>query len=155
MRLLVLMVLLSLLGACLPLTTYYREGAELNRLLADETSCEVDALAKAPVANEVRRAPPRYIPARRYCDAKGKCHERGGYWIPGELYTVDVNAPLRRKVELQCMAVKGYAPVEIPACPPGIKKAAPPGKSSVLPRLTAESCAIRNDDGSFLIVTRG
>lgn len=143
------------LTGCLPLNTYYREGAKLNALLADETACEVDALAKAPVANEIRREPPRYVRERRICKANGNCYHTGGYWIPGEVYTVDVNKPLRKKLELQCMSGKGYAPVEIPACPSGIADAAPARASEVLPRLTSDSCAIRYKDGRFQIVNRG
>jgi hypothetical protein len=155
MRVFALFILMSCVAGCLPVATYYKEGARLERLQSDEIACARDALSGAPVANQVRQAPPRYIPPVRSCNAAGQCTVRGGYWLPGEVYTVDVNAPLRRRIENQCMAKRGYRPVEIPACPPGIAKAAPPGATTVLPTLSARSCAIRLDDGTFRVVTRG
>ena len=53
------------------------------------------------------------------------------------------------------MADAGFAPVSIPQCPAGIAKAAPQGRTTALPALTDNACVIRNDDGSFQIVTRG
>lgn len=155
MRIWIPLALAVALSACAPLNTYYREGAPVKALVADETACQVDALAKAPVANEIRREPPYYVRERRVCKHNGNCSYTGGYWIPGEVYTVDVNAPLRTKVERQCMAAKGYSPVEIPVCPPRIERAAPKGSTTILPRLSEGSCVIRNEDGSFQIVTAG
>ena len=146
---------LVFLGACLPLQTYYRTGASIDRVKSDQLACEVRALRDAPVATQTLISPPRYVPPRQICNAAGACTTKGGVWIPGDIYTVDVNADLRKRVELQCMANRGYMPARIPACPPGIAQAAPTGQTKVLPKLTEKSCAIRNADGSFQIVTRG
>lgn len=140
--------------ACLPLNTYYAEGVRFADLERDNTACDVIALRDAPVANVVRQGPPQYI-RRRHCDSSGNCHVSGGYWVPGDIYTVDVNAGLRARVKGQCMADRGYRPVELPACPPGVADAAPEGISTVLPRLTPQSCAIRREGGGFRVVNQG
>ncbi|MCR8827237.1 hypothetical protein [Pseudosulfitobacter koreensis] len=149
-----LLIMLAL-PACAPLTLYYKPGVPVEKLKRDTTACQVQALRDAPVANQVRRTPPRYVPARRVCNSAGSCSTTGGYYLPGEIYTVDVNAPLRKRVEDQCMADLGYSPASIPACPQGIKQAAAPAATATLPRLTPKSCAIRNPDGTFQIVNQG
>lgn len=149
------LILTLALPACAPLTLYYKAGTPVATQQRDTTACEVLALRDAPVANQVRRTPPTYVPPRRVCNSAGACSTTGGYYLPGEVYTVDVNAPLRKRVETQCMADRGYSPTSIPACPAGVKQAAPVGTTSTLPRLTPKSCAIRNSDGSFQIVNQG
>lgn len=146
------LVFLAVVGACAPLQLYYKPGVSLDRLQSDQTACEVKALRDAPVATQTRVSPPYYVSARKYCDAAGQCHVRGGYWIPGDVYTVDVNEKLRQKVELSCMQSRGYSPASIPLCPPNVAQAAEPGKTTILPTLSETSCAIRNNDGSFQIV---
>ena len=143
------------LSACVPLSTYYREGVTLSALERDRTACEVAALRDAPVATVVREGPPRYIPGVRRCDAAGKCITRPGRYVPGPIYSVDVNADLRGRVLQQCMADRGYVPVTIPACSAAIARAAPPVATNRLPKLRPETCAIRNSDGSFRLVNRG
>ena len=154
MRALLTIALPLVLSGCLPLSTYYAEGVSFAQFERDTTNCDVRALRDAPVANQVRQGAPRYIP-RRVCRADGHCYTHGGYWVPGEIYTVDVNASLRARVKGQCMGDLGYRPVEIPACPQGVAQAAPPGPSATLPRLNARSCAIKTGDGRFRIVTQG
>ncbi|MFL4471036.1 hypothetical protein ACERZ8_14515 [Tateyamaria armeniaca] len=116
--------LLSLSG-CLPVSTYYAEGVSAAQLMRDDTRCDVQALREAPVANQTRQGAPRFVP-HRVCDAAGQCYNRGGYWVPGDIYTVDVNADLRKRVKALCMADRGYRPVELPACRQGVAQAAPP-----------------------------
>jgi hypothetical protein len=53
------------------------------------------------------------------------------------------------------MADQGFVPVSIPACPSAVAQAAPQRATTTLPPLNDKSCVIRNDDGSFQIVTRG
>lgn len=148
------LALLVLLTACGPLSIFYKPGASVARMQSDQTNCEVDALKKAPVANQVRQRPPIYIPGNRFCNENG-CYTAPGYWVDGGIYTVDVNADLRGRVLAQCMAQKGYRPVEIPACPSSVASSVPPAQTTKLPTLTQNSCAIRNRDGSWQIVTRG
>ena len=142
--------------ACAPLNTYYKPGASVALLERDTTACQVNALRKVPVSTHVHRIPPRYVPPVKRCNANGKCRVvRAGYYIPGEVVAFDPNDDLRRRVEGQCMADKGYAPVSIPPCPDSIANATPAKATKRLPELTAKSCVIRNQDGSFQIVTRG
>jgi len=154
MRVIVSLICVSLLAGCLPVRTFYAEGASFAALERDNTRCDVAALRDAPVATQVHQAPPRFV-RRRSCNAAGHCKYHGGYWVPGDVYTVDVNADLRRRVKNQCMADRGYRPVEIPACPSGVANAAPAGPSSTLPRLSENSCAIRTEGGGFRIVNQG
>lgn len=149
------LIVMLALPACAPLTLYYQPGVPVAKLERDTTACQVRALRDAPVANQVRRTPTTYVPPRRICNSAGACSTTGGYYLPGEIYTYDVNGPLRKRVETQCMADLGYSPASIPACPQGVKQAAVPAATATLPRLTSRSCAIRNPDGSFQIVNQG
>jgi len=142
------------LAACAPMSIYYRPGVPVQRMQDDTTRCEVRALREAPVATQIRHTPPVYVPGRQVCDAAGNCWMRPGYWVDGDIYTVDVNAGLRARAKDLCMAEKGYSPVSLPPCPPEVKQATPPGVTTVLPRLTQNACVIRNRDGSWQIVAR-
>lgn len=141
------------LAACAPLAIYYRPGVSVSRLESDTLACEVRALRDAPVANQIRHRPPVFIPGARICNADGTCYERPGRWVSGGIYTVDVNAGLRQRVQDTCMAAKGYRPVSLPRCSAAVARSAPPAVTSVLPGLREDSCAIFNDDGSWQIVT--
>lgn len=144
------------LGACAPLTIYHKQGATVSRMQSDTRACRVKALRDVPVNTQIRTTPARYIPQRRVCDASGNnCELRGGYFIPGEVYSFDASKGLRAEVETACMARRGYAPVSIPPCPGNVAQAAKPARTNRLPALTPKSCAIRNQDGSFQIVNRG
>ncbi|MCZ4254936.1 hypothetical protein PVW51_13280 [Sulfitobacter sp. PR48] len=146
---------LGVAASCAPLTTYYKPGVAVDRLNRDTTACQVAALRDVPASTQVRRLPPEFIPPRRRCDSAGNCTVVPGYYIPGETISFDPNDGLRKRVEQQCMADRGYAPVSIPPCPDNVARAAPPAATRVLPALGPESCAIRNRDGSFQIVNRG
>jgi hypothetical protein len=146
---------LLLCAACTPLSLYYKPGVSVRGMEQDTLACQVEALDKAPVANQLRQEPPIYVPPRQICNSHGACHTRPGHWVQGAIYTVDVNEPLRKRVEQSCMARKGYAPAQIPVCSSDVKRAAPPGQTTRLPALTENSCVIRNDDGSFQIVNAG
>lgn len=137
-------------AGCGPLRTYYAEGVTVDRLNRDQNACEVAALRDAPVATQVRQGPPRYIP-RRYCDRDGHCYTRG-YWVPGEIYSVDVNADLRNRLLNQCMGDLGYRPVEIPRCSSSVSQSAPLRATTILPALNENSCVIKNQDGTIQIV---
>lgn len=143
------------IAACAPLTTYYKPGVSVSALERQTLTCQTRALREVPPSTQVRRTPPRYIPSRRLCDAAGNCRVYPGRHIPGDLITFDPNDGLRKRVEAQCMADQGFAPVSIPPCPGAVARAAPARATSTLPNLNANSCAIRNSDGSFQIVTRG
>ncbi|WP_050928462.1 hypothetical protein [Aestuariivita boseongensis] len=155
MRIPVMLILVALLGACQPMSIYYRAGVSVAKAEDDKLNCEVAALKDAPVATQIRREPSVFVPPRQICNAAGVCTVRGGYWLPGRTYTVDVNASLRGRLVDRCMAQKGYQPVSIPPCPQSVADAAPGGATRTLPTLTPSSCVIRNPDGSFLIVNRG
>ena len=150
-----LLTLCALLVGCAPLSIYYRPGVSVAQLQTDTTNCQVQALRDAPVANQIRRAPPVYYPGERVCNSEGKCLTRPGYWVDGQIYTVDVNEGLRARVETQCMAQKGYIPASIPPCSQEIANSFPPAATTTLPQLTPNSCVIRNRSGSWQIVNPG
>lgn len=139
-------------GACGPLSLYYKPGVQVTRMQSDATRCEVEALRDAPVANQIRQRPPIYFPGNRYCTGNG-CYYNPGYWADGGLYSVDLNQDLRRRVLDMCMAKKGYQPISIPRCSANVASVAPRAATSTLPALSQTSCAIRYDDGSWQIVT--
>ncbi|MBY6055227.1 hypothetical protein [Leisingera daeponensis] len=144
-------VLLALTTACGPLPVYYKQGAAVSRLQSDELTCATQALKDAPVANEIRQRPPVYYPGRQVCHGSG-CYFRPGYWADGGIYTVDVNKPLRQRLEKSCMAAKGYQQIALKRCTRQ-DAAALPGPR--LAPLTEASCAQRNRDGSTVIRTGG
>ncbi|TMM54526.1 hypothetical protein [Sulfitobacter sabulilitoris] len=154
MKQMLFLALVLVAGGCAPLSIYHREGVRVAQMQADTTTCQVQALRDVPVANSLRRGPPRYVPGGRVCRSDGTCYSRGGFYLPGEIYTVDVNLPLRRRVEAQCMAARGYAPVTVPPCPGGVSRRVPPGQTEVLPALTPRSCVVRQQGGGWRIVTR-
>ncbi len=151
----IILTALLALSACAPLNTYYKPGAAVGTLNRETTACQVAALRKVPSSTQVRRLPPEFVPPRRVCNAAGQCATSPGYYVPGEVVTFDPNDGLRRRVESQCMADRGYAPVSIPPCPDSIARATPPRATTTLPALNERSCVIRNRGGSFQIVTRG
>jgi hypothetical protein len=146
---------LVLLTSCAPMTIWHRAGVSVAQMERDADSCRVAALRDAPVATQVVQAPPVFVPPRQVCNAQGACVTQGGYFIPGEISTVDPNAALRARLTDRCMADRGYAPVSIPLCPTGVASAAPPGRTTILPAITERSCVIRQSDGSWQIVNRG
>jgi len=141
-----------LLAGCAKLSIYHREGASVSRMQSDLLGCEVRAAQDVPVATELRREPPYYVPGDRVCYSNGKCYLRGGYYLPGQVYTVDANRDLRARVERQCMADKGYRPVSLPPCPADVARRVPSGATTTLPPLAEKNCFIRNADGSWQIV---
>jgi hypothetical protein len=138
------------LAACGPVSVYYKDGGSVARQKTDLLSCKVDALEKAPVANQIRQAPPYYVPGRRYCRPDGSCYYSGGFFAGGELYSVDVNAGLRRDLRRQCMALLGYRPVEVPRCGNGTVTAGT--TLSTMPTLSPQSCAVRDSSGDWQII---
>ncbi|WP_170424441.1 hypothetical protein [Ruegeria arenilitoris] len=151
-----LLIPVMALSACTgPLSLYYREGESVARAQSDTTQCQVQAVQNVPVANQVRQSPPTYWPGRTYCDSRGHCHRSPGWWQPGQVYTVDVNAGLRNSVEAQCMAQKGYRPVSLPPCKQNVKASVAAQRTTKLPPLGTESCYVKFDDGSFQIITPG
>ncbi len=144
-----------LLSSCGPLSMYYREGESVSKAQTETTQCQVKALNDAPVANQVRQGPPIYWPGRTYCDGVGRCYRTGGWWEPGRIYTVDVNEGLRANVEAQCMAAKGYRPISLPPCKQNVKSQVQPSRTTTFPQVTANSCFVKFDDGTFQIITPG
>ncbi|WP_323782575.1 hypothetical protein [Thalassovita sp.] len=142
------------MAGCAPLGLYYREGAEVSAMNSDLTDCQVSALKKVPVAQELRHTPVRVVPIQQ-CDANGANCIRDYEIVGGDPYTVDVNKDLRKKVEAQCMANKGYQWVELPACTSSVASAASKQVTRILPKLSAKSCAINRGEGHWQIVTPG
>ena len=142
---------LFLLAACSPVSLYYKEGEVVSRQKSDMLSCEVEALDKAPVANQIRQSPPYYVPARRSCRSDGRCYTRGGFFAPGEVYSVDVNARLRRDLLTQCMAQKGYARVTLPRCSGSVTLQPAASSRARVPAVTPQSCAAKDSTGTWQI----
>lgn len=145
--------LLLLLAGCTPLSIYHQEGVAVTRMQSDLLACEVAAVNNVPVSTQLRREPPIFVPGQRVCRRDGRCYFRDGYYVEGRLYTVDANRGLRGRVQAQCMADKGYDPVSLPQCSSGVARQVPPGATQILPPLTDKSCVVKNNDGTWQIVT--
>ena len=148
-----ILFLVVALAGCDPLQTYYKPGASVTELNRDQLACEAAALRSAPVAMEVKQDPPIYHPDREICDTAGNCFTREGFYEAGRIFSVDANAPLRARLEGQCMADKGYVLASIPDCPREVAAAVTPAATRSLPPLTQSTCVIRRSDGSLQIVT--
>lgn len=142
----------TLLAGCGPLSLYYKPGVSVTRQQNDTTRCQVQALDEVPVNTQIRQGPPIYYPGNRYCN-HGQCWRTQGYWDRGPVYSVDANKGLRNRVTQMCMAEKGYQPVQIQPCSASIKAQVPAAATQTLPPLASTSCFIRNEDGSYQIVT--
>ncbi len=118
----------------------------------DLLDCKVAALADAPVSTQLRRGPPRYVPGYRHCDGKGRCYRSGGYFYPGDVYSVDVNAGLRRDLLNRCMAARGFSPVELPRCRTGTAPALSTDLTDAMPPLSPNSCLFEGEGGQNRII---
>lgn len=141
------------LGACGPLGLWHKTGVSVARMQNDTLACRTQAAQKVPVSTQIRRTAPRRVP-RRICDQAGNCNT---YYdvIPGDFYTYDANEGLRAQVANQCMITKGYSRASVPPCPASVAQSTAPARTTVMPALGPQSCAIRNQDGSFQILTPG
>jgi hypothetical protein len=151
----VVFVALLTLSACAPAAVYYREGVSMTKMEDDLVNCKVAAVKDAPVATQIRRGAPRYYPGYLRCNNSGQCYHTGGYFYPGEVYSVDVNAGLRRDLENRCMARKGYAPIELPRCRAGVTVAGTTDRTTrtdIMPPLSQNSCIIEGDGGRVRII---
>lgn len=142
------------LAACAPLTIYHRTGVAVTRMQSDLLDCEIAALRDAPVASEIRQRPPVFVRGRKIC-RDSVCQFEPGYWLDGDIYTVDVNADLRKRSEGRCMARQGYQPVQVQLCRASVKASVVPQQTRVLPELSENACAIRYEAGVWQIVNPG
>jgi len=149
---LTLTVAAAILVACAPLKVYYKEGEQVARMDSDLIDCKVSALSKVPKDIRTRYIPPTYSPYQ-YCNAYGNCYWRQRITSPGRYVNYDANKGLRDTVTNQCMAKRGYALVDIPACDPSITQSVPLHATRVMPPLGPKSCAIRLKSGRWQIVT--
>jgi len=149
------LVMMLTLSACTPAPVYYREGVSVAKMENDLLNCKVAAVKDAPVATQLRRGAPRYYPGYLRCSHGGHCYRTGGYFYPGEVYSVDVNAGLRNDLENRCMSRKGYAPVSLPRCRAGTAGSAAAdqtAQTNTMPPLSQNSCVIDNTDGPVQII---
>jgi len=147
---LLLLPLLVLVG-CVNLNTYCKEGVTFRTLNNDLTNCEVSAVQKVPVKKLIRRTPMYFTPTRTVCEGD-VCRTYGGELRGGEIYTVDANEDLRKRVKAQCMSNKGYDFVEIPRCTSDQLEGRLVAPVERLPRLSGSLCATRLSNGTRGII---
>ncbi|WP_224814873.1 hypothetical protein [Hasllibacter sp. MH4015] len=133
---------------CMAQSVYYSEGVSVGRRDADLAMCEGESLARYPIVNETRLRAPTFIPATETCDATGACTRTDAYFEPGEPYTVDINADFRRQAIRGCMGDNGYDRIDLPYCEQGTAVT----QTTVMPRLTGDTCLLRRGPGTPLVV---
>ena len=144
-----------LLTGCFPVGLYYKAGAPVAKADDDLLDCKVMAEGQVPERRVTRVIPGAVMPPRRICDAAGNCHMIPGRRMPPEIVVEDANAGLRKEVAARCMTRQGYTFVQIPQCQPEVAGRVPLQATTVMPRLTRTSCAIRLKSGRYQIVDPG
>ncbi|MEP1612563.1 MAG: hypothetical protein ABJL72_11665 [Roseobacter sp.] len=124
----------------------------MTKMRASLLACQVSALEQAPVATELRQEPPRYIPVRSYCRSSGRCYREGGFFVSGQIYSVDVNAKLRGDVEKQCMLSQSYSSVKVKRCTSGLHPPNDAGNSNRMPPLSENTCVTKDTQGQWVII---
>lgn len=140
-------------ASCTPVPLFYQEGGSVALVQDTRLDCEVEALAKAPVATQLRQAAPRYIPGYRSCRSDGRCLSRGGFFVDGAVYSVDANARLRRDLVTQCMQRAGYQRIDLPRCTSQTDTVGSIANPAQMPELTEASCAAKDAAGTWQVVT--
>ena len=143
-----------LLAGCFSRTIHYKPGVAVAQADRDWLACRVKAEQDVPPRMVTQTIPGHWIPGRKHCPKPGQCHVTPGYWTPPRFYTEDINEGLRAHAAEQCMVERGYRKITLPPCPESVARAAPPGQTVVLPRLTPQSCVV-NRGQSWVIVNRG
>ncbi len=141
----IVFALAAVLAGCGPVTVYHKPDASFAQLDRDVLECQTSALKQAPVANEIRQSPSYFRPGRRICE-DGNCYHTSGHWVPGNIYTVDVNRTLRLRLQRSCMRDRGYSEIEARRCPAGT----PRPNGDTLGRLvtpTGNECAVPVQNG--------
>lgn len=142
-----------LLTGCSPVVTYYQAGAPVSLMEDALLDCQVAALQDAPIATQIRQGPPRYIPGRVYCHGGDNCYRGAGYFVSGEVYTVDTNARLRSDLTTRCMAREGFQRIELPRCAAGTSLPDLSTQTEVMPPLAEKSCIAETPDGRPKIIS--
>jgi hypothetical protein len=150
-----LLVFVTLLAACAPLTVYYKQGASVAAMERSLNDCQIEALRKVPPRILTRYIPPVTAPFT-HCDAKGRCYTVQRIISPGRHERYDANESLRARTARICMAGAGYEKVSLKRCDRSLIDAARPlSATRTFPPLTEASCAIRLKSGRWKIVTPG
>lgn len=148
-RLSAFLVAFLALGACAQFDTYYAQGVSIAARDRDLAACEALARQQYPVSQSVRVRAPVFRPAITTCNAAGQCVTTGGFWDGPETYVVDVNEGARDRAIVGCMGGRGYTLITLPAC----RTDGPLAVPTVMPPLSAESCAISRRGTGVLIAS--
>ena len=139
------------LVGCSPITTFYKPGVSAARLEADSVQCSVSALRQVPVANKVVQDPPFFVPARTICNNEGRCRTLPGRFIPGQVRTVDANAPYAYASPANAWPRAAIPCNRFHNAPGHPRKLCKCRRS---PTLSANSCAVRDANGTLGIGTK-
>lgn len=144
-----------LLTGCGPMGLYYKPGVSMNAIERDEVACTLKAEREVPVRNVSRVIPGEWVPGRKVCPRKGKCHVTPGYMTPSRVVTEDANLGLRNRVAALCMQDRGYSRINLPPCPREVAQSVPSAVTTEMPkRLSPRACVIRHGGGAFQVVNR-
>ncbi|MCZ0810944.1 MAG: hypothetical protein ACQEVT_11940 [Pseudomonadota bacterium] len=138
------------LAACSPPALYHKPGATVAQLDRDETACQVAALRQVPEQIRTRYTPPEYR-MEPICFANGACTWRRVQIRAAQYERYDANQGLRARVARQCMADRGYARIELPACDGAVAGNVTIHSDDPLPVLDETSCAVRTKAGNWRV----
>ncbi len=145
---------LACLAACSPPSLYHKPGGNVGALDRDLTACRAAAAREVPQAIRTRTIAPDTM-LRPVCLPNGHCYWDSVTLRPAQIETYDANTDLRAEVIRLCMADKGYALIDLPACGPSAAERPAIRPDSPLPALSDRSCALRTNAGRWRVVTPG
>lgn len=139
-----------LCAGCMKNEIDYKVGVTPLQRNRDRENCAQSATKRFPVANTYSRTPVVWVPPARHCHSKG-CYSRAGYYSGGHVQKTDENLTSRKQAYSQCMARKGYQPIELPACTGKVKDALKRAPQGRYPKLTADACTTAMSDGTLKV----
>lgn len=143
-----------LVAGCGPVALWYDEGVPLAMATERLFECRVAAAQGVPANMQIGTTPIYVSPGRTVCYTGTfgtDCYEHGGNVYGGIPYSYDANAGLRDEMVARCMQDKGFARIELPVC--AASRAAAVVPPDRFPALSANSCAVKGENGAWFVVT--
>lgn len=109
-----------------PTRTIFKPGATYEQTQDALDACKIASLREIPQSMATQTTGGFYSPGTVQCSTVGgftSCNQVGGVNIPAQSTSYDVNEGLRDRFIDRCLASKGFAVLDIPACKTADQKA--------------------------------